>query len=141
MLTLQQRRFLREYSKTLDAKRAAIFAGYTAKTAAMQAKELLRKEKYARELNEIIEQKADHLEVCSGFIVKKYLQLIDWASGHSANSALEAGLRDRGKPKEPTLLLRALDGLCKHLSHAGLMDEGDENSMLTKIIGLNQERI
>ena len=128
-VTSQQRRFLSEYADSLDARSSALKAGYSAKSAITQARELLGREKYLKALDEIITQKAMALEICPAFVVKKYLELIFWASADSET------------PKDPVLLLRALDGLCKHLNRATSNDEGAEESMLTKIIGLNQEKI
>lgn len=128
-ITTQQRRFLTEYAESLDARNAALKAGYTAKSALLQARELLGREKYLRALEEIIAQKVTALEVCPAFIVKKYLQLVSWASG------------DGTVPEDAPILLRALDGLCKHLSRGDFDAGGAEESMLTRIIGLNQEKI
>ena len=129
LVTTQQRRFLTEYAECLDARSAALKAGYTAKSALLQARELLGREKYLRTLDEIIAQKAAALEVCPAFVVKKYLQLIFWATGEGS------------VPQDPPILLRALDGLCKHLSRGDFEGASAEESMLTRIIGLNQEKI
>ncbi len=64
------------------------------------------------------------------FAIQKYLELINWAS---------ASIND--EPKDPQILLRALDGFCKQLHSKEIMGIEDEKSLLTRIIGLNQEKI
>ena len=70
-------------------------------------------------------------DLLAEYIEKKYLQIINWAAGDS----------NAKEPKDPATLLKALDGLCKHLSREGFEGDGAQESMLTRIIGLNQEKI
>ena len=63
-----------------------------------------------------------------GYILKKYLQIIDYASGESDiaqgfsdcgnESAQERAVRDFSVPKDATLLLKALEGLQRFLERA-----------------------
>lgn len=109
-LTGQQKRFLCEYAKTLDIEKSAHKAGYKSTNSRAQAEGMLSKELYRRELEKIIAQKASYLDVCKAYIIKKYLELLEYASENQEDG-----------PKDAALALRALDGLCKHLP------EGAEN--------------
>lgn len=69
------------------------------------------------------------------YIIKKYLGLIDWAASNPAAKKKIA------EPKEPAILLKALDGLVKHLNGGHLEDESEQNSGLSGILGLSKEKI
>ena len=101
----KQRKFLEEYIKTLDIQRAMAAAGYPKRTAAMIVQNLLESPKTKRELKALCESKADHLEICKGFIILNYLKILDWA----------ASLDDNSAPMNAALALKALEGITKQL--------------------------
>lgn len=127
-ITQQQRRFLNEYSETLNLEKSAQQAGYKSTNAKAQAAALLQKEHYCKELEKIAQQKASYLNICKAYVVKKYLELVEYAT-----------FQDNGLPKDPTLGLRALDGLCKVLPKEGSATDAD--TITTKIEGLNHDKI
>ena len=124
-LTKQQKDFLRNYAHSLNAAKSALDAGYSESIAGVQAKNLLSRAKYQTALNSIIEREVDKLEIPKAYILKKYLQIIDYASGECG-----AGLEFRGcdderarngpvrnfeEPRDAGLLLKALEGLQRFL--------------------------
>lgn len=124
-LTKQQKDFLRNYAHSLNATKSALDAGYTESVAHVQAKNLLGRSKYQIALNSIIEREVDKLEIPKAYILKKYLQIIDYASGesgaglgfmaHEDDSAQNARVRNFEEPKDAGLLLKALEGLQRFL--------------------------
>jgi len=104
---LKQQKFLDEYSNTLDIKGSAFAAGYQKRTASANARNILRSEKTVKALKDLCERKAGHLEICKGFIINAYLKVLDWA----------LSLDGEGRPAEPALALRALDGITKQLEN------------------------
>ena len=125
VITQQQRAFLGEYATTLEPEKSAIAAGYSSTAAKKVARELLVKPHIVRELQKLISERADYLDVCRGFMVGKYLELID--------HAFKDGLND------PPLGLRALDGLAKQLPKEGF--EGAGGLQPLKIEGLDTSTI
>lgn len=159
-LTKQQKDFLRNYAHTLNATKSALDGGYSDNVAHVQAKNLLSRKKYQKALNAIIEREVDKLEIPKAFILKKYLQVIDYASGecerqcgaefeagrefgscatnvakYDVNNKAESGsgsefsgsviegapqepVRDFCEPKDPALLLKAIEGLQRFLERA-----------------------
>ncbi len=80
-LTKQQKNFLENYAHTLNAVKSALDGGYSENVACVQAGSLLGKPKYQKALNAIIERNVDKFDIPKAFILKKYLQVIDYASG------------------------------------------------------------
>ena len=167
-LSKQQKNFLEEYATSLNIKNSATLAGYNEKIALKQGRYFLKKEKYLNALNDVIEGKVDHLEIPKAFIIKKFVQLIDWASGehekYSENScgakicegkdevkkakendenktAQKAHLRAFSPPKDPQILLRALEGLVKFLERGKENGENKGSDDFASILGVNCEKI
>lgn len=136
-----QRKFLEEYSNTLDIRASARAAGYKKQTGVANALNYLTGERGKRELRALIAKKTQHLEVCKGYIILSYLQILDWALSKD----------DEGHITEPTLALRALDGLTKQLTNgfqtgsSSAQDtyaaEAQNPSIITSIVGLDPKKI
>ena len=109
----------------------------------------------------MIEKRVDRLEIPKSFIIKKFIQLIDWASGenggnahpaqvsgkHEQNSEYKiespqkAHLRDFKAPKDPAILLRALEGLIKFLEREKSEAQEEDSGGISAILGVNCEKI
>lgn len=100
-----QRRFLEIYSETLDIEKAAIEAGFKKQTALASALNFIRTKKNQHALVELCNKKAEMLNICTGYIVDKYVKILKWACCQDKD----------GKPNDPALALRALDGLTKQI--------------------------
>ena len=134
----KQRRFLEEYSNTLDIKASALAAGYKKQTAVANVRNLLKNPKAVKELKAICDSKAAHLEICPGYIIFGYLKILDWA----------LDLDDYGKPNDAALGLRALDGLVKQLGFSFSDSNAKEPekttdmpAIVTSIKGLDPNKI
>ena len=137
---LKTRKFLEEYSDTLDIKGSALAAGYKKQTASANGHNILKSERARRELTAIINEKACKLQVCKGYIINSYLKILDWA----------LSLDDAGRPNDPALGLRALDSIVRQAESrpilhflpqkdADLKENG--GGIFSSIVGLNPEKI
>lgn len=164
-ISKQQKKFLEEYATSLNIKNSAILADYSEKIALKQGRYFLSKEKYLKALNGLIEAKVEHLEIPKSYIIKKFIQLIDWASGESKQKAGNTKLLGNFKedeqientneemkpqnepvrafkePKDPAILLRALEGLVKFLERGRENSENSRQEDISAIIGVNCEKI
>ncbi len=134
----KQRKFLEEYSNTLDLKGSALAAGYKKQTAAANVRNFLKNPAVEKELKALCERKAGHLEICRGYIVAGYLKILDWA----------LSLDDNGKPNDAGAALRALDGIVKQTMPEFSRNNGNtfENALqnsaiVTNIKGLDPNKI
>lgn len=134
----KQRKFLEEYSNTLDLKASALAAGYKKQTAVANVRNYLKNSAAEKELKALCERKAGHLEICRGYIVAGYLKILDWA----------LSLDDNGKPNDAGAALRALDGIVKQTgleisrSAANPLENTLQNpEIVTNIKGLDPNKI
>ncbi len=134
----KQRKFLEEYSNTLDLKASALAAGYKKQTAVANIRNYLKNPAAENELKALCERKAGHLEICRGYIVAGYLKILDWA----------LSLDDNGKPNDAGAALRALDGIVKQTgleisrSAANPLENTLQNpEIVTNIKGLDPNKI
>jgi len=134
---VMRRKFLDEYSKTLDIKASAEAARYGKKTGIAIARNLFKNPAVIKELEALCERKAEHLEICPGYIIFGYLKVLKWA--------LTAD--DGGKPNDPALALRALEGITRQLGTVfsdctgNLAVQEGEIPIITEIIGLDTNKI
>ncbi len=129
-ININQKKFLENYAKTLDAEHSAQLAGYKNKNSVTNVKKILDDPKKLKQLNTIIMQSAKKLEITKAFIVQKYLKIIEYAFFEDEN-----GL------KEPQLALRALDGLCKQLNCGKYEELKTKKSIFESIEGLDPDKI
>ncbi len=129
-ININQKKFLENYAKTLDAEQSARLAGYKNKASVTNVKKILDDPKKIKQLNEIIKQSIKKLEITKAFIVQKYLKIIEYAFFEDEN-----GL------KEPQLALRALDGLCKQLGGNKYEELKTKKSIFENIEGLDPDKI
>ncbi len=129
-ININQKKFLENYARTLDAEHSAHLAGYKNKNSVTNVKKILDDPKKINFLNKIIKQSAQKLEITKAFVVQKYLKIIEYAFFEDEN-----GL------KEPQLALRALDGLCKQLGGNRHEELKNKKSIFENIEGLDPDKI
>ncbi len=133
----KQKKFLEEYSKSLDIKASALAAGYRKQTALANVQNLLNNPATIIELKALCRKKASYLEICKGFILYGYLKILDWALDTD----------DNGKPNDTGAALRALDGIIKQTEPGNQPAEtrsadAEENPLIvTQIKGLDPNKI
>jgi phage terminase small subunit len=77
MLTLKQARFVEEYIVDLNGRQAAIRAGYSPKTAEVQASRLLRNAKLQATLESAIRERSKRAELSSDRVVEELARIAD----------------------------------------------------------------
>ena len=76
MPTSKQSRFVQEYLVDLNGKQAAIRAGYSAKTAEVQASRLLRNAKVQQALQAAMQARSRRTEVTADRVVAEFAKLV-----------------------------------------------------------------
>ena len=141
-LTKQQKAFVAEYIKCLDAKEAAIKAGYQKSHAKIQGEALIKKEAVLKELNRLLNKQVETLQVGKAYIVKRLLNIIEFSLEEEQITDKEGNSTGKTKLKDTQSCLRALDCLCKHLGLASSGAETLENEpKITIIDNLNERKI
>ena len=74
-LTIQQKKFVSEYIKTLDGEKSLIAAGYKAKNLKAFASELLAKDSIINEIKTMLKLQIEALNVQKGYVIQKLLQI------------------------------------------------------------------
>ena len=78
-LTLQEKKFITEYIKTLDSENAVKKAGYKEKNLLKVAEKILSKDYIVKELNLQLKQRVNALNITKGYVVKKLLQIAEFS--------------------------------------------------------------
>ena len=97
MLTLKQARFLEEHLVNLNGKAAAIRAGYSQRTAEVQASQLLRNSKIRVALEDAMQARSKRTQVTADRVIAEYARLAF------------ANMRDYWPKKGETIDLQRLD--------------------------------
>lgn len=74
-LTSKQEMFCREYLTDLNAKQAAIRAGYSEKTAEQQSYQLLQKTLVVNRISELKEKRNDRVQVDSDYVLNRLIEI------------------------------------------------------------------
>lgn len=141
-LTAQQKNFISEYIKDLDAERAAVTAGYKKSTAAQKAKELLAKPEIIKEMKKLIEFQAKSLMVSKLYIIKKLLNIAEFCLETEDILDKEGNPSGKRKLRDTGAGLRALEFLSKHLGfYKPEKTDDDSSPQINTIINLDEDRI
>ena len=130
-LTKKQERFAEEYPVDLNAKQAAIRAGYSERTAEQIGYQLLQKTSVQERIKKVMEQRSKRTEITQD----RVLDEIGKVAFHEAADYAESELKYSSK-------LKALELLGKHL---GMFDgknakqEKPENNLLEAIAARTEE--
>ena len=124
-MTPKQTRFCEEYLIDLNATQAAIRAGYSLKTARIQASQLLTNLNIQTRVQTLIQERSDRVCIDADFVLNKIIETIERCSQSqpmkplaNARSAQQEG--DRAQMEDyyrfdPTNVLRGAELLGKHL--------------------------
>jgi len=134
-LTKQQKIFVSEYIKTLDAKVSAQRAGYKVKNLKSFGERLLSNNFVIKEIKTQLKEQIYSLRVHKGYVIQKFLEIAEFSLEEEEILDKEGGYTGKKKLRDATVGLRALEYLCKYLGFN--QKDSDEIIPETKIITIN----
>ncbi len=141
-LTMQQKKFVSEYIKTLDGEKSLIAAGYKVKNLKAFALELLAKDSIINEIKTMLKHQIEALNVQKGYVIQKLLQIAEFSLEEEDILDKEGYPTGKKKLRDSSSGLKALESLCKYLGFfvAKSEDEYHEAKIIT-ISNLDDEKI
>lgn len=141
-LTKQQKIFVQEYIKTLDAKQSAAKAGYQKQRAKLIGEQLLRMKSISDAIEEALKRQISSLLVSKAYIIKRLLTIIEFSVEEEDILDKEGNKTGKTKLKDTQSSLRALDFLAKQVGLAGTTGQETESEpRITIIDNLNEKKI
>lgn len=134
-LTKQQKTFVSEYIKTLDAELSAQHAGYKSNDLKTIAERLLSNSSVIKEIKTQLKKHISSLRVHKGYVIHKLLEIAEFCLEEEEIFDKDGNYTGKRKLRDATIGLRALEALCKHLGFD--CKYSDESMPETKIITIN----
>lgn len=134
-LTQQQKKFVSEYIKTLDAELSAKNVGYKSSDLKVLAEKLLSNNFVIKEIRTQLKKHIYSLQVHKGYVIQKLLEIAEFSLEEEEILDKDGGYTGKRKLRDATVGLRALEALCKHLGF--YMKDDNQTGSETKIITIN----
>ncbi len=134
-LTPQQKDFVSEYIKTLDAELSAKNAGYKSKDLKAVSDRLLSNDFVIYEIKSQLKCHISSLRVHKGYVIQKLLEIAEFSLEEEDILDKDGGYTGKKKLRDTTAGLKALESLCKHLGFSSKSE--DIEIPETKIITIN----
>lgn len=141
-LTQQQKRFVTEYIKTLDAEASAKVSGYKIRDLKTFSMELLKKDYIIHAIKAQLKLQIDALNVPKGYVIQKLLQIAEFSLAEEEILDKDGNFTGKVKLRDSSAGLKALEALCKYLGFSN--PKGDDEYHEAKIItiaNLDDEKI
>lgn len=140
-LTQQQKIFITEYIKTLDAESSLKKAGYKQKNLKDLANKLLSNKKIIEAIRVQLQNQINSLMVHKGYVVQKLLQIAEFSLQEEDVLDKEGFPTGKKKLRDTSAALKALESLCKYLGfNSKEVQEGFSTKIIT-ISNLDDEKI
>lgn len=140
-LTKQQKIFVSEYIKTLDAELSAKNAGYEENEIKIVTEELLSNNFVIKEIKNQLKKQINSLRVNKGYVVQKFLEIAEFSLEEEEILDKDGGYTGKRKLRDATVGLRALEYLCKYLGFGAKADESMPEAKIITINNLDDEKI
>lgn len=114
-LTKQQKTFVSEYIKSLDAELSAKNAGYKSSDLKISAERLLSNNSVIKEIKFQLKNHISSLRVHKGYVIHKLLEIAEFCLEDEEILDKDGGYTGKKRLRDATVGLRALEALCKHL--------------------------
>lgn len=140
--TKQQKQFVTEYIKTLDASLSAKSAGYKSKDLNNVVTSLLSNKFVINEIKLQLSEQIKSLRIPKGYVVKKLLEIAEFCLEEEDIADKDGNWTGKRKLRDASVGLKALEHLCKHLGFNS--KETDDTASDMKIItikNLDDEKI
>lgn len=141
-LTQQQKIFISEYIKTLDAEVSAQKAGYKSKDLKSVADRLLSNNFVIKEIKNQLKNHISSLRVHKGYVIQKLLEIAEFSLEEEEILDKDGGYTGKKKLRDATVGLRALEYICKYLGFTSKPnDEGMPEHKIITINNLDEDKI
>lgn len=134
-LTQQQKKFVSEYIKTLDAELSAKNAGYKSDDFKAVVEELLTTNFVIKEIKSQLKDHISSLRVHKGYVIQKLLEIAEFSLEEEEILDKDGGYTGKRKLRDASVGLKALESICKYLGFNS--KNNDENTDGPKIITIN----
>lgn len=124
-LTKQQKQFVSEYIKSLDAEKALKLAGYKVKDLKNFADELLNKDYIIQEIKHQIKNQISSLNVKKGYVIQKLLQIAEFSLEQEDILDKDGNFTGKKKLRDSGAGIKALESLCKYLGFSNSKDNDE----------------
>lgn len=141
-LTIQQKKFVSEYIKTLDAETSLKSAGYKVKNPSVFCGELLAKDYIISEIKIQLKKQINSLSVKKGYVIQKLLQIAEFSLEEEDITDKDGNYTGKKKLRDSSAGLKALESLCKYLGFSSSKEETDyHEAKIITISNLDDEKI
>lgn len=140
-VTLQQKKFIEEYIKTLDGEAACKYAGYKTPNLKDLSNKMLSDRKIIAAIKKELLSRIPSLRVEKGYIVQKLLQIIEFSLEEEDILDKEGSLTGKRKLRDTSTGLKALENLCKHLGFANAQDDTYKEAKIITISNLDENKL
>lgn len=139
-LTQQQKDFVSEYIKTLNAELSAQKAGYKSKDLRGVTERLLSNNFVINEIKALLKSHVSSLRVPKGYVIHKLLEIAEFSLEEEDILDKDGGYTGKKKLRDTTAGLKALESLCKHLGFSSKDEDVSETKIIT-ISNLDEDKI
>ncbi len=141
-LTQQQKKFVKEYIKTLDAELSAQKAGYKSKDLKSITERLLSNNFVIKEIKTLLKNHIETLRVHKGYVIQKLLEIAEFSLEEEEILDKDGGYTGKRKLRDASVGLKALESLCKHLGFSTAeKEDGMPETRIITINNLNEDKI
>ena len=142
-LTIQQKKFVTEYIKSLNGELSAKNAGYKSKDLKNTASRLLSEDLIIEEIKFQLKSQINSLRVNKGYVIQKLLQIAEFSLEEEDILDKEGCPTGKKKLRDTSAGLKALESLCKYLGFTITQDNEDEYkaAKIITISNLDDEKI
>ena len=142
-LTIQQKKFVTEYIKSLNGELSAKNAGYKSKDLKDTASRLLSEDLIIKEIKFQLKSQINSLRVNKGYVIQKLSQIAEFSLEEEDILDKEGCPTGKKKLRDTSAGLKALESLCKYLGFTITQDNEDEYkaAKIITISNLDDEKI
>jgi len=140
-VTIQQKKFIEEYVKTLDGEASCRYAGYKSANLKELSNKMLSDQKIINAIKRELLSRIPSLRVEKGYIVQKLLQIIEFSLEEEDILDKEGALTGKRKLRDTSTGLKALENLCKHLGFSVTQDNSYQEAKIITISNLDENKI
>lgn len=140
-VTIQQKKFIEEYIRTLDGEAACRYAGYKTPNLKELSNKMLADKKIVAAIRKELISRIPSLRVEKGYIVQKLLQIIEFSLEEEDILDKEGELTGKRKLRDTSTGLKALENLCKHLGFSAAQEETYKEAKIITISNLDENKL